>query len=198
MLSHHLNLFVSLSWYSQLADTSTYCTWHWVKTSCSGQGQQCMAACVTPVNNLIHNTVGSVCSCSVCILSLGGIVLNQAKLFVLCLFNLVVVRSLSVVMFTYDIVVFLECFPNLSLLLWDLWKGLTDSFTPEEEVFFFFFAVCGSPLCDRVHAMGQNWIGEVVFSQKRASCHRGEATCLSKCEAQIVTWIVFGPLVFNY
>lgn len=43
------------------------------------------------------------------------------------------------VMFTHGIVVSLECFPSLSLLLWDSRKGLSDGFTPEEEVFFFVF-----------------------------------------------------------
>lgn len=54
---------------------------------------------VTPVNNFIHDTV-AVCAAS---LSAGYIMLKWMKLFVH-----VAVRS--VVMFTFDIVVFLECF----------------------------------------------------------------------------------------
>lgn len=51
----------------------------------------------------------------------------------------VVVRS--VVMFTFGTVAFLECFPNLSALLCDSQKLLTDCFTPEEEVLFLLWSL---------------------------------------------------------
>lgn len=65
--------------------------------------------------------------------------------------TLILSLSRSVVMFTFGIVVFLECFSNLSNLHWDLQRRLTDSVKPEEEVCFFYavVAVCESSLCDR-------------------------------------------------
>lgn len=83
----------------------------------------------------MHN-VAAVCAAS---FPSGEIMLDQMKQFVLCLLDLVV---RNVVMLTFGIEVFLECFLNLSGLIWDSQKGLTNCFKPVAEVCFAVVAVC--------------------------------------------------------